>query len=169
MCWDHRWNTQENEKWCQKDSMNEREKKWYKRNLGWTRTPRCIQIQDIERCFQEVKGNERNLGLRTNTTGKSDHNIAREAVQVKNGEGRWPGYSGQLIIFSGSWTMALKQAIMFNIALWQGNVLYSFLERMRFSLPAQDKATLPLHVVGMELNLNCILDVPIKVSQFSIL
>jgi hypothetical protein len=65
--------------------------------------------------------------------------------------------------------MALKQAIMFNIALWQGNVLYSFLERMRFSLPAQDKATLPLHVVGMELNLNCILDVPIKVSQFSIL
>jgi hypothetical protein len=30
----------------------------------------------------------RDLGFRRKTTGKSDHNIAREAVQVKEGKGR---------------------------------------------------------------------------------
>jgi len=98
--------------------MNERVKKGHNRNLGWTRKPRWVQIHDNERCFQEVKGkgNVRDLGLCRKTTGKSDHNIAREAVQVKDGKARWPCYSGQLVIFSGSWTMAMKQAIMFNIA-----------------------------------------------------
>jgi hypothetical protein len=37
--------------------------------------------------------------------------------EVKDGEGRrWPAYSGQLVIFKGSSTVAVKQAIMCNTA-----------------------------------------------------